>query len=302
MEAKKIAIACFVGGVLCTAVALISTPMFWWLGLLAGLAGGYLGYEFREVLRAIPIAWRKSRRGVSIWWTETDGKVRDWFAEPHPLAYFITTVAVMPTLALLYGASPMFVDLLEFSLIPKIFLTVVFYIVLFSFIAYIWTVAGVAICFLSGVGARLSERCLWEGWYSETEIQTLKNAKKEGYYSDGKTTYRNFFRWTAKGIVVIPVFLIWKILVGIWRLLCFLKRFGWELFKLIHSKKRVLCAIDGTLGGAIAFFCFASATLTSPQQILVVFFGGLLGAMIGVLNYEIISKRVLHLVSVMSNT
>ena len=47
----------------------------------------------------------------------------------------------------------------------------------------------------------------------------------------------------------------------------------------------MFCAIDGTIGGAVAFFCLAAVSLTYPQQVLVVFFGGLLGTAIGVLNF-----------------
>ena len=56
METKKIAVACFIGGVLCCAVALMFAPVYWWFGLIAGMAGGYISYEFRKVLVAIPIA------------------------------------------------------------------------------------------------------------------------------------------------------------------------------------------------------------------------------------------------------
>jgi hypothetical protein len=66
----------------------------------------------------------------------------------------------------------------------------------------------------------------------------------------------------------------------------------WYLFRLIHSEKRVLCAIDGTLGGAVSYIWLASATMTLVEQAMLVLFGGLLGAAIGVVNWELISKRI----------
>ncbi len=61
METRKIAIVCFIGVVLCSAVALLVAPAFWWFGLLAGLAGGYISYEFRGKFVSQDKAWKKRR-------------------------------------------------------------------------------------------------------------------------------------------------------------------------------------------------------------------------------------------------
>lgn len=311
MEAKKITIACFVGGALCVAVALMCAPMFWWLGLLAGMAGGYLGYEFREVLRAIPIAWRKSRRGVSNWWLNTDNKIRKWSAEPHPIAHsymIILTIVTLATATIVEMKEP---TRMQFRL-EHILLSLLM-VFLFAELAFICAlpILGLVVL-LAFIGARVGEKCFWFPFIWEDKVdQQEEEAKKleEQGYRRASLIGKNFFRWVVKGIwvtilsfVLFFVWILWKYLaIGIWLSLCFLRRFLWNLFKLIHSKKRVLCAIDGTIGGAIAFFCFASTSLTFPQQILVVFFGGLLGAVIGVLNYEIVSKRLLHLAPVANN-
>ena len=60
-ETKKIGLACFIGGFLGSLVALLVAPTFWWLGLVAGFATGYVSHEFRSVLRAIPTAWEVAR-------------------------------------------------------------------------------------------------------------------------------------------------------------------------------------------------------------------------------------------------
>lgn len=312
METKKIAIGCFVGGVLCTAVTLICTPMFWWLGLLAGMAGGYLGYEFREVLRAVPIAWRKSRKGITIWWLEADKKVRkcsfgklDFFDCFFAVIVFLLFLGITIAISWFIVPTPDW----EFGLFCMIgsFATV-FSLFVVAFISS-FPVSGLFLAFAL-LGARVGEKCFWfpfillGGEDNEDAERIRKKLEAVGYHKEILTS-KNFFRWLAKGVGLTILFFLWTmwkyLFIGIWLLLCFLRRFGWELFKLIHSKKRVLCAIDGTIGGAIAFFCFASASLTFPQQILVVFFGGLLGAVIGVLNYEIVSKRLLHLAPVANN-
>ena len=53
----KIAVSCLIGGVVGTAIMVLVLPQIWYLGVLAGLAGGFLvgytSFEFRKVLAAI---------------------------------------------------------------------------------------------------------------------------------------------------------------------------------------------------------------------------------------------------------
>jgi len=60
-------------------------------------------------------------------------------------------------------------------------------------------------------------------------------------------------------------------------------RFVKKTFIYIHSEERILCLVDGSLGATIGFF-FESAIL-----------GGVAGLVFGVINYEIVSKRLLSL-------
>lgn len=68
-----------------------------------------------------------------------------------------------------------------------------------------------------------------------------------------------------------------SILRGAWRFVC-------VFFRLIHSDLRLLCAFDAALGASVGFFT-GSALL-----------GALIGGVMGVANYEIISKRVWKLI------
>jgi hypothetical protein len=89
-EMWKIALACFIGGVICTAVALLVAPAFWWLGIIAGFCAGYLAYEFGEVLRAIPIAFSATSKGFDEFrkWSERRvSATKEWFSEQHPYIY-----------------------------------------------------------------------------------------------------------------------------------------------------------------------------------------------------------------------
>ena len=79
---------------------------------------------------------------------------------------------------------------------------------------------------------------------------------------------------------------------------------AWTLYgiadgqELIHRYERVLCAIDGTLGGVIAYQLLIRPERSFAQNAIAVLFGMVLGAGWGVVNYEIVSKRLLKVVPV----
>jgi hypothetical protein len=54
----RIFLACALGGGIGSFTALQVVPWLWWLGLIVGGFTGYISYDFREIIRAIPTAWR----------------------------------------------------------------------------------------------------------------------------------------------------------------------------------------------------------------------------------------------------
>ena len=300
METEKIAFACFIGGLICSAVALMFTPTFWWFGLIAGLAGGYLSYEFREVCRAVPVALRRAGGKSKGFLDDRVADARGWLAEPHPFLY-PSILIVIPVHQLLFHYvvhATGYVSKSE-EIVFFVMLTILQLAVLHMF-AYI---CSVPLALLAFIGSRVGESCYcWPFMTSDTlsdsalerEIQSLK----ERGYRRAPLTYTNAYRWIAKGIGISVLFFIWTlwkyVAIGVWAVVCFLGRFAWQMFKLIHSKKRVLCAIHGTLGGLVSYLWLVSASMSFPQQVVLVLFGGCLGALFGIAAWEIISKRVLH--------
>jgi hypothetical protein len=57
-----------------------------------------------------------------------------------------------------------------------------------------------------------------------------------------------------------------------------------QLFLLIHSEMRLLCLFDAALGSVIGYFA---------GNVLI---GAIAGGVLGVLNFEILSRRILRLV------
>ncbi|HEY0010591.1 MAG TPA: hypothetical protein VGB97_01600, partial [Candidatus Paceibacterota bacterium] len=80
----RIARASGIGGALCAIVALAVSPHLWWLGILVGFAGGYVAFEFRDVLRAIPVAFKAS-----------DAAIGKFFSKRHPVLYPSLAVGVV---------------------------------------------------------------------------------------------------------------------------------------------------------------------------------------------------------------
>lgn len=292
METRKIAVACFIGGALCCAVALMFAPIYWWFGLIAGMAGGYISYEFREVRKAIPVALRAAGQGSVYAWDGLIASAKAWLSRPHPF-FYIGAILALP---FAFSIAPYL--LFEMAKGPGTSaLSVILLLVAYGEAVMI---LGAPFGIFAFIGARAVERCYWtptmensggdqQKWFAEL---------REKGYRESPLTYANATRWTAKGVLATVKFFawtLWKYLaMAAWAMICFLGRFAWHLFKLIHSEKRVLCAIDGTLGGAVSYIWFASSAISFPEQMVFVIFGGLLGAAFGVANWEIVSKRILR--------
>lgn len=94
------------------------------------------------------------------------------------------------------------------------------------------------------------------------------------------------FYYLPKGIILFVLQLpkvFRKAFVLLAQFLKLLFKFIKTIFILIHSEIRLLCAIDAAIGTAIGYFA-GSAII-----------GGIFGGLFGVLNYEVLSKRILHL-------
>lgn len=281
METKKIAIACFVGALIGTAVALSVAPLFWWLGMLTGFGAGYLCYDLKEVREKAPIAWKATVKRGPI--------VLNWLKKPHPFLCLNLVIDVLVIRFLWW----LFLDtgpVAEGHRVGGIALSL-----FFSFLACLFILA--IIIKLTEESSK-KEKCYWvSSFFCIGGI--------EGYRKI-QVTYWNVYRLLLKGLFTVVLwpalrFIFYKVWAslfrGIWTLICFAAK----LFKLIHSHKRVLCGIDSAIGVALTYILLGTKAVTPGQQLMVVICGGIIGAVIGVLNYEIISKRLLHLAPATNN-
>ena len=109
-----------------------------------------------------------------------------------------------------------------------------------------------------------------------------------------RLTYGNAIHYVVKGFGLIFLFFAWKmwkyLFIGIKHAGIFIARFLKNFLILVHSSekhKRVFCAITGTLGGIAAFLWLAPSAETLVAKVMVVIFGGLLGAAFGVIMREL---------------
>ncbi|MFA6100019.1 MAG: hypothetical protein WC750_04035 [Patescibacteria group bacterium] len=284
METRKIALACFIGGALCSLVALLFAPAFWWLGLIAGFVGGYLAYDFREVPRAVPKAAQAVGEVVAEEWSD----VKKSLVRPRPIIYAATLLTVTIGIACWPSwRNHMTGDAVGFA-----------YIVLMGFA---WCAVSLFLMFLLKMGVE-AERCFFV-WPSDKGIGYNWYQKElEKGFTEKPYTYANAYWWIARGLDICLPTAITFLLCDMWMYLAigigygcyYFGLFCRELFELIHSHKRLLCAIDCAIGGAMSYLLLARSAHTLGAQVALVLFGGLLGAGLGVLNWEVVSKRLLH--------
>ena len=106
------------------------------------------------------------------------------------------------------------------------------------------------------------------------------DAIKEGFLR-WKTyhPFKVFFYWIPLGIYKTGPFVILQVS----RVVALTGRLIKNLFILIHSDERLLCGVDAAIGAAIGYFLGSA------------FLGAVVGGILGVLNYELVSKRLLGL-------
>jgi hypothetical protein len=254
----RVFVACALGALVGTLVALELNAYLWWVGLVVGATIGYLSFEFKKVVTAIPAAWGKA----TVWW-RTGTKVTPknmaivWLGLMMMNANFVILTAIIDRLP---GPHTKPLSLQE-SLSLLMWMAV-----LYVPIAFFWT--------------RLNpELQVSMGWLS---IRRGNPFAVWIYYP-----LKAIFYWLPKGIVWtvphIPGALVasqqflWKIIATIFHFVKF-------LFLEIHSDLRILCAVDAAVGACIGYLA-GSALI-----------GGVVGGIFGVLNYVVVSKKILGLV------
>ncbi len=242
----KVFLACAIGAFIGSIVALELNRYFWWLGLIVGGLAGYVSYEFKKVVKAIPEAWDIAKKEIKEQMVETSIIRAIKISAYILLGCFFFAIIVFCFLANIMLLDVIFsskiINMLDF--LPSISLLGV----IFCFIALVaWTIALVA------------------------DILELKITDKQFLIL--------MIIFTTMPVIAIPVLIFYT---GI-KLALIIVRFFKQLFILVHSDIRLLCGIDAAIGASIGYFA-GNAVI-----------GAFTGGIFGVVNYELVSKRLLHL-------
>ena len=217
-KSLKVFLACFLGGGIGTLTALQINGYFWWLGLLVGGLVGYLFYEFKKVLQAIPKAYRAVTRIQ--FYPRNFGKS------------LLGGLSMTLWLVSIFGL---------FGLTTTNTANLVMLLIAFSSLA---TFAGLLTGFVFGFQKKISkeDKKIVEGFWR---------------YNILFVCFYHLPIWTVKGIIYLvsrtPKF-IWKVIVALGKAIIILTRFIKTLFIMIHSEIRLLCGIDAMIGAVIGYF------------------------------------------------
>jgi hypothetical protein len=261
----RIALACFIGATIGALLALQFNYHFWWLGILIGGVIGYLSYQFEEVLCAIKVAWKAT-------WMELVRERR---------------MPSGPSFAQCRNGVFLLWEQMIFPMVKFGFMLIVLTAVGFSWsiplgIYYKYNFETYApISFPFAFAAEIIGLIIWS---IKHPVSKLLDSKQTGTFVYEASLYilldlniaTVLCWWVPKGV-------LW-ICRQVPTAVCFLGTVVKRTFVLIHSEIRLLCLTDSMIGALIGHWC-GNALI-----------GGSVGAVLGVLNYRLISVKYLKLV------
>ncbi len=252
--------------------------MFWILGLLIGGVVGYFSYDFKGILKAIPVAWKYASIEINkISFNEIFGNLVKITKRVINTALAIIGVIGIPV-------ASFFFFIRGFSLGSE------------NELLGISDTAPVMFLIIT-IGAFISFCCLFN-LFLIFDCYTKKKSEKSvseisGVKGISEFAQRNKFFMVLLMIFCMPImsFIIVRfIVINVPTILKVVKvgvvftgKFLWKFFKLVHSDLRFLVGVDSMVGGAVGMYF---------NNMLI---GMIVGAGWGFINYYFVSLRILKL-------
>lgn len=288
-ERFNIGKGCFLGAAVCILMALWLLPMAWWAIVLASIAGfcsGYLGYRVGDVRQGVwgtlKNAGQDSRR-----WAKAEGtKIAQWCRKHKNWFLFVALVVPIITLIAIYPQQAQLV-LLGWALAIS------------TVLAFSWLVLSVFYIFgISVVACGCEEYKQCCSTFSDKE--EMEQFKAMGY-REAEFNFRNAIKWfsimvyllardcclTLVSIPVVVVKSLKNVFCGIGLLV---KYYSLEFLEYIHCHQRIFCGMTGMLAGLVTIYFVWPLQLTILQVIMLAVFGGIIGAVAGVLLCELAER------------
>ncbi|MCL4178678.1 MAG: hypothetical protein KJ072_13170 [Verrucomicrobia bacterium] len=258
---KSIAIACFTGATL-GAVLALQWGYFWWIGVFLGGAVAYFSFRFREGIVAARRVWRSLARPKAAAWRTGIWNVARLTGAVMALLCFGVSILIMivgVAMSLAVGEGLSFSGQGQSGMSGEA-----------GIAAQYWVIVAAALLFavvLAVFGVLVAA-------------------------NDRKAACRTILSCFLLTPLVLPFTLAFVIgsalLPRAGRLVVRLAVVGLQaarqLFVLIHSELRVLCMTDAMIGAVAGFFCGHALV------------GGLIGAVCGLVDYKLVSVRLLKVV------
>lgn len=241
-------------------------PNLLWLAGLCSIGIAYFTYEFSDVLKAVPVALKTAstaagvtsstaRRKMMVW----AGEITAFLREKHPFFYSSLMLGVSATYLI-----SLIVPSGRNDISPEAL--VVFGVMMFSLV-----------CLVLGV---ISAALLW-GIATLGQKPWGDHAVDLEYHNYG---YARFMLWVVSGLLALLLWYSWKFAGITLR----------EFFKLIHSNKRLMVAVDGPLCGFVtagAYWRFGPEATGPLEYMFVLAAGSLLTMAVIYANYEWVARR-----------
>ncbi len=276
-DALKIFIACAIGAAVGTIVALDMNKYFWWLGLLAGGATGYLSYEWRTVMHAFPAAYRAAGKlGLPRWgFIRSVVRILSWGIVTTASSFVWMIIAAKLATKLIVGNPGAILITNKAGVLVG--LCVILMIVSLG-VTLISALAVALFLFAEGDNKRNSSADEFRGFAFIVSPPTVV------FWHLPRGVC--FVAMNTPNAIAIAARFVWSVAIRIPRGLVatmgFGRRFGWQLFVRIHSERRLICGVDALLGSMIGYFA-GSAII-----------GALAGGVLGVINYNVVTERWLR--------
>lgn len=270
-ERVSLVVACFMGA---STGALISLECarwftygeyFWILGALIGGCVAYVVVDFERVIQAVRIALKKS-------WSEFIATNCDWNSVKAILLFWLGALCLLATTSIYFVLTGVILRMivgepydLERLIGGQPFLLTIVGIFVMDF----------RVSFSRNVSTQkqIYERMNVNG------VRMLKNYNPFSVIFLLLVGVICYLSMCTLSIIKIVRFMPGAIV----SVVTFIARFFMRVFVLIHSQRRTICFVDATLGATVGFF-LGSAII-----------GGIAGAFFGLLNYEIVTKRILKI-------
>lgn len=257
----KVFLSCFLGALIGGAIGLQFTSVLAFVGVLAGGAIGYFSYQFEDIVSAIPKAWERATA------CKPDFDVVKQFCR----MVFATSLLLSHAVYLMVGLLLMIPDSDQshsdanvlIVAIP-VLLGMILVAALFVASTYPWK---------TYMQAERDNRNKLGEMINTIVAISYKCSPVGIIYLCIKFLFVSAIPWCYNSH---PLRRAGLILNGV-------KVFGWSLFKQIHSSERLVCMTDAAIGAAVGLY------FGSPIA------GAVVGGLLGVLNYELVSKRWLKL-------